>query len=70
MFILADAAFETDAEKLLRFHGKLHRQLAKDLFAETIDDQRYRILRRNPALPAVEKLIFADFRSRSLVLHL
>ncbi|HZL93654.1 MAG TPA: hypothetical protein VFB99_08420, partial [Vicinamibacterales bacterium] len=27
---LADAAFQTDAEELLRFHGELHRQLAED----------------------------------------
>jgi|SRR5687768_1959268 len=36
---LADAAFETHAQELLRFHGKFHRQLAKYLLAEAIDDQ-------------------------------
>ena len=36
---LSDAAFETHAQELLRFHGKFHRQLAKYLLAEAIDDQ-------------------------------
>src|ERR671919_3182646 len=67
---LADTAFETHAQKLLRLDGKLHRQLPKHLFAEAIDDHRYGILRRNPPLPAVKKLILANLRGRSLVLHL
>src|SRR4030095_4772484 len=68
--VLADAAFETHAQKLLRFHGKLHRQLPKHLFAEAIDDQSHCMLLRNPALPAVKKLILADLRGRSFMLHL
>jgi len=39
LIILADAAFETHAQELLRLHGKFHRQLPKHLFAEAIDDQ-------------------------------
>src|ERR671919_2984087 len=67
---LADTALEAHAQKLLRLHGKLHRQFAKDLLTEAVDDHRYRILRRNAALPAVKKLILADLRGRGLVLHL
>ena len=69
-FRLAHASLETDAEKLLRFNRKFHRQLFEYLFAEAVDNHIDRIFRRNAPLPAVEQLIFADFRRRCLVLHL
>src|SRR5438270_9561162 len=34
MYDLSDAAFETHAQQLLRFHRELHRELFEDLFAE------------------------------------
>src|SRR5713101_9095147 len=42
----ANTALETHAQELLGFHGELHRQLAKDLLAETVDDLRHGILGR------------------------
>src|SRR5688572_14934698 len=57
----ANAAFQADAQKLLSFNRKLHRQFAEHLFAKSTDDQIDGILRRDTALPAVKKLIFADF---------
>ena len=69
-FRLAHAALETDAEKLLRLDGKFHRQFFEHLFAEAIDNHIHRIFRRNAPLPAIEKLILADFRGRCLMLDL
>src|SRR5262245_26659153 len=66
--ISTDAAFETDADKLLRFDGEFHGQLLQHFLAEAVDDQRYRVLRRQAALAAVEELILADLRGGRLVL--
>src|SRR6185437_14181768 len=57
---LPDAAFEADAQELLRFHGELHGQLAEDALAETIDNHRDGILGLEAALAQIEELIFAD----------
>ncbi len=68
-FELSDASFEADTQKFLRFHGKLHGELAEDLLAETADDHRNGIFGRDSALPAVEQLIFTDLRCRGLMFH-
>jgi hypothetical protein len=49
---------------------KLHRQLAKHLFTKSIDDHVDGVFRGDAPLSAVEKLVLADLRSRSLVLYL
>src|SRR5439155_18495429 len=67
---LAHAAFERDAQQLLRFDGEFHRQLAEDFFAEAADDQVDGIFGRQPPLAAIKDLVLADFRRGSLVLHL
>src|SRR3989441_3311737 len=66
----ANTALETHAEELLGFHGELHRQLAKDLLAETVDDHRHGILGRDAPLPTIEELVLADLRGRGLMLDL
>ena len=59
----SDAAFQAHAQQLLRLDRKLHWQFAKHLFAEAIDDHRYRVLRLQPPLLQIKKLILADLRS-------
>src|SRR5262249_31554644 len=66
----ADAAFQTHPEQLLRLDGELHRQVEEDLLAEAVDDQVDGVLGREAALLAIEDLVLADLRRRSLVLHL
>src|SRR5947199_490616 len=68
--ISADAAFETHAQQFLGFYGKLHRQFAKDLLTEAVDDHRDGILGGNAALPTVEELILTNLRGRGFVLYL
>ena len=58
---LADASFQTHAQQLLGFDGKLHGKLSKDLFAKAVDNQRNRLFRGNAALLAVKELILTDF---------
>src|SRR5262245_56707775 len=65
----ANAAFPADAHQLLGLDREFHRQLLQHLLAETVDDERYRVLGRQAALPAIEQLILADLRGRRLVLH-
>ena len=67
---LSDAALQAHPEKLLRFHGKFHRQFFKNLLAETVDDQVDRVLLRQAALLAIKQLVFADFGSRRFMLDL
>src|SRR5881396_241257 len=57
---LSNAALQGDAQELLRFDGKFHRQLPEDLLAEPADDHVDRVFGRQPALPAVEDLVFSD----------
>ena len=64
------AAFEADAEQLLRLDRELHRQLLEDFLAEAVDDHVHRVLGRDAALLAVEDLVLADLRRRGLVLDL
>src|SRR3989454_4253930 len=68
----AHRALEVQAhrEKLLRLHGELHREVQEDLLAEPVHDHVRRVLRREPALLAVEQLVVPDFRGRRLVLEL
>jgi hypothetical protein len=54
----SNASLETHTEQLLSFHGELHRQLAEDLFAKTVDDHADGVLARQPSLAEVEDLIF------------
>src|SRR5207249_9154110 len=53
-----NGALEVQAhrEELLRLHGELHRQVQEHLLAEAVHDHVRRILRRDPALLAVEQL--------------
>src|SRR5260370_37035534 len=64
---LADTAFETDRQQLLRLDGKLHRQLLQHFLAEPVDDQRQRILIAQSALAAIEQQVLAGLRGRRLV---
>src|SRR5258706_13183694 len=58
--VLSYRAFKADAEELLSFDGEFHRQLAKDVLAEPVDDHVHRIFRGEAALAAVEDLVFTD----------
>src|SRR5262249_55067997 len=51
-------------------YREFHRQFAEDLLAESVDDHRDRVFRRNAALIEIEDLLLADLRCRSLVLDL
>src|SRR3569833_883806 len=64
----SDRSFERDLEQLLCFDRELHRQLPEYLLAETVDDQRNRVLFAEAARAAVEQLILGDLRRRRLVL--
>src|SRR5215475_6527946 len=66
---LSDTPLKTDAEQFLRFHGELHGQLLEDRLAEAVDDHGNSFLFGYAALLQIENLIFADLRSRGLVLH-
>src|SRR3984893_14289844 len=66
---LSDTTFQFQSQQTLRFNCELHWQLQENVFAEAIDDQRNRIFLRDAALLQVEKLFFANLRSRSFVLH-
>src|SRR6185437_1137462 len=41
---LSNASFQADAQQLLRFYRKLHRQLAKNFFAEPVHNHSHRVL--------------------------
>src|SRR5512143_3028975 len=64
----SNASFQTDAQKLLRLHGELHRQLLEHLFAEPVHDHRDRVLGIEAPLLAVKDLIFADLGRGGLML--
>jgi hypothetical protein len=57
---LSDCPFQRHSQKLLRFHRELHRQFLEHLAAKPVHDHRYGILGGDPALLAVEELVFAD----------
>jgi len=59
---LTYAAFQTYAQKLLRFDRELHRQFAEDFFAETANDHIDGVLSWDTALVAVEDLVIANLR--------
>ena len=67
---LSDTAFEAHSKQLLRLDSKLHRELPEHFFAEPVYDQIDGIFRGESPLLAVEYLVFADLRSRSLMLDL
>src|SRR6478609_1505223 len=67
--VSADAAFERDADKLLRLDGKFHRQFLQDFLDEAVDDQGDRRFGRDAALQAVKQLVLGNFRSRRFVLE-
>src|SRR5690349_5460725 len=68
MFRLSDTSFETHAQQFLGFHRELHGQFAEHFLAEAVHDHRYRVFRRDTALPAVENLVFPDLRGGCFVL--
>src|SRR5215467_15098164 len=49
--ISSDAALQADAQQLLRFHCKLHRQLAENPLAEPVHDHGHSVFRLQSALP-------------------
>src|SRR6266567_4694843 len=67
--VLANAAFEADAQQFLCLHRKLHRQLAKYLLAEAVDNHRHGVLQLQPPLLQIKQLILANLRSGGLVFH-
>src|SRR4051794_7694682 len=67
--ISADRAFEADRDQLLRLDRKFHRQLLQHVLDEAVDHERHRLLRRQPALAAVEQHLLGDLRCRRLVLE-
>ncbi len=62
--------FKANGQQFLRLHSELQRQLGEDVFTETVDDHRDGIVFADPALQAVEQLIFANPRGGRLVLQL
>src|SRR5262245_27335458 len=66
---LTNAALQAHAEQPRRLHRELHRQIFQHFLAEAVDDHRYRVLGREPALLAVEELFLADLPRGGLVLH-
>src|SRR5688572_30400218 len=68
--LLSDRSFERNAQQLLRLDGELHRQFPEHFLTEATDNHVHGVFGREPALAAVEDLVFADLRGRCLVLHL
>ena len=66
---IADAAFETDPEQLLRLDGEFHWQFSQNFLAEAVDDHRDGIFGGEAALVAIEDLVLADFGGRGFVLY-
>src|SRR5580700_2863790 len=64
-----DAAFQRDRDQLLRLDREFHRQLLQHVLDEAVDHERGRLLRRQPALPAIEQHLLGDLRGRRLVLE-
>ncbi len=62
--------FKANGQQFLRLYSELQRQLGEDVFTETVDDHRDGIVFADPALQAVEQLIFANPRGGRLVLQL
>src|SRR3970282_506644 len=60
---------QADLDELLRLDRELHRQVQEHLLAEPVHDHVRRVLRRDPALLAVEQLVVPDLRRRGLVLE-
>src|SRR5712692_10540582 len=67
---LPNRALEFQTQQARSFDGKLHRQLQEDVLTKTVDDERDGVLLRDAALHQVEQLLFADARSRRLMLNL
>src|SRR5919198_1384473 len=68
-FSSSHAAFQADAQQLLRFDRELHGQLAEDSLAEAVDDHRHSVFGLQTALAQIEHLVFTDLGGRGLVLH-
>src|SRR6266511_5930811 len=66
----ANTSLQAQTQKLLRFDGEFHRQFFEHLSTKPVDNHVDRVFRRDAALPAVEKLILANFRRRRLMLDL
>src|SRR5438093_5291622 len=67
---LSNAPFQTHAQQLTGFDGKLHRKLLKHLLAEPVDDGGNRVFNGKPSLLAIEDLILAYFGRGRFVLDL
>src|SRR3981189_2554019 len=65
---LADGAFQTHAQQVLRLDRELHRKFLEHHFAKSTDDHVDRVFGRDAALQAIEQLVLADFGGAGLVL--
>src|SRR5436309_14382573 len=65
---LSNASLQRDDQQLLGLDRKFHRELTEDFLAEPADDDVDGVLGRQPALSAIENLVFSDSRRRCLVL--
>ncbi|MBN9341996.1 MAG: FAD-dependent monooxygenase, partial [Comamonadaceae bacterium] len=63
-----DGAFQRHRQQRLGFERELHRQFVDHVLAEAADDQRYRFLRIDAALLAIEQPLFRNARGAGLVL--
>ena len=64
------APLEADCDKLLRLHGKLHRQFLQHVAAEPIDQKGYSLLFGQAALTAIKQLIIRELGRCCLMFEL
>lgn len=66
---LSHTSFQAHRKQLLRLHGELHRQLVEHLPGIAVHDESHSLLRIQPPLVTVEKLVVAYLGRCGLVLH-
>jgi len=64
---LSNAAFQGNADQLLRLDSKFHRQGLHHFLTETIDDQRDGLFLADPTGQTIEQLILTDPAGRCLM---
>ena len=69
MVQLTNAALKRDAQQLLRFQRKLHRQLLEHFLAEPTHDHRHRLLGVQSTRLQIKNLIFTDLARAGFVLE-
>src|ERR1700692_523879 len=65
----SDRTLERNRNQLLRLDREFHRQLLQHVLDEAVDDQSGRLLRRQPALAAIEQHLLGNLRGRGFVLE-